>query len=77
MLSHPIVESDICVIQGMAKINNNIKVKYFYFKLLPFFRELKRFSFTLISQQVGGVIFDVGSHAKPKRLQRTKSFGLR
>ena len=36
------MESDICVIQGRAKINNNIKVKYFYFKLLPFFRELKR-----------------------------------
>ena len=35
------------------------------------------FSFTLIRQQVGGVFFDVGSHVKPKRLQRTKSFGLR
>ena len=26
---------------------------------------------------MGGVFFDVGSHVKPKRLQRTKSFGLR
>lgn len=36
VLSHSIVESDICVIQGRAKINNNIKAKYFYFNLLPF-----------------------------------------
>ena len=35
------------------------------------------FGFMLIRQQVGEVIFDVESYVKPKRLQRTKSFGLR
>ena len=38
---------------------------------------LGRDTINYLRQQVGGVIFDVGSHVKPKRLQRTKSFGLR